>query len=101
MQLPTVGRTPAAASRLLVPPHLQLRPAAPVPSAGPISAGRVLGWGPWGGAEGSSGDVRTPAPVWVGRWGLEREGLSQDPRSPPKDISSTKPGASCQGQSQP
>lgn len=101
VQLPTAGHTPAAAFRLLVPPRLHLRPAVPMPSAGPISAGRVLGWGPWGGAEGSSGDVRTPPPMWVGRWGLEHKGVSQDPRPPPKDVSSTEPRASCQGQSQP
>ena len=101
VQLPTAGHTPAAAFRLLVPPRLYLRPAVPMPSAGPISAGRVLGWGPWGGSEGSSGDVRTPPPMWVGRWGLEHKGVSQDLRPPPKDVSSTEPRASCQGQSQP
>ena len=52
-----VDAHPVEAFRLLVPPRLHLRPTVPVPSTGPISAGRVPGWGPWGGAEGSSGDV--------------------------------------------
>lgn len=78
----TVGRH-RQQRRLLVPPHLQLRPQRPVPSAGPIFCWEGPGMGTLGrGAGGLLGRCENTSAVWVGRWGLSAEGLSQDPAHP-------------------